>query len=148
MKPNPICFTKQKVNFEKEEERDLEKKGTGKIPIQTYCCVFLLFNCSLLFSFFNFACKGCLFSFCLLCITVSLQDVFYSITCHLYQNPINDKHVYKNNYPLTRLSFVSKIVIFRWSVLYLLNFNTTNLVLFYTKYLFATPHLLLSWQLA
>ena len=35
MKPNPICFTKQKFRFVEEEEVEIlifEKKGTDKIP--------------------------------------------------------------------------------------------------------------------
>ena len=37
MKPDPICFTKQKFSFEKEGERDLKKRGLWKSHVQTYC---------------------------------------------------------------------------------------------------------------
>ena len=43
--------------------------------------------------------------------------------------------MYKNNYQLTRLSFVSGIVIFCKHVFHLLNFDTINMVSFDIKYL-------------
>ena len=38
--------------------------------------------------------------------------LYKMILFHPYQNPINERHVCKNNYSLTRLSFVSGVVIF------------------------------------
>ena len=46
----------------------------------------------------------------------------------MYQNPINERYVCKNNYPLTRLLFVSWIVIFYWHVLHLLDFDTADMI--------------------
>ena len=54
---------------------------------------------------------------------------------HPYQNPINERHVCKNNYPLTRLSIVNGLVNFYRHISHLLDFDTTNMVLFDTKYL-------------
>ena len=58
MKPNPICFTKQKFRFENEGERDFEKKRIDEIPYANLCSlldVTLSIHPSLLFSLYVFA---------------------------------------------------------------------------------------------
>ena len=58
MKPNPICFTKQKFRFESEGERDFENKRTDEIPYTNLCSlldVTLSICASLLFSLYVFA---------------------------------------------------------------------------------------------
>ena len=51
-----------------------------------------------------------------------------------YQNPINKKHLCKNNHPLTCFSFANGVVFFA-DVFYLMNFDTVDVVSFDTKYL-------------
>ena len=62
------------------------------------------------------------------------------------QNPINERHVYKNNYSLAYvfhfffwyrvfISFVSNVVIIYWHVLYLLDFDTADMISFDIKYI-------------
>ena len=63
------------------------------------------------------------------------KNILYQMIPHPYQNPINDRHVCKNNYSLTRLSFVSGVVIFDWHVSHLVDFDTVYMVSFDTKYL-------------
>ena len=58
------------------------------------------------------------------------------ILCRSYQNPINERHMYKIAIHYTCLSIVSRLVIFCWHVSHLLNFDTTNMITFDTKYLF------------
>ena len=58
MKPNPICFTKQKFRFKNEGERDFEKKRTDEIPYTNlYSLLDVIFSirASLLFSLYVFA---------------------------------------------------------------------------------------------
>ena len=53
---------------------------------------------------------------------------------HLQENSINEKHVCKDNYPLTRLLFVRGIIIFCRCISYLLDFDIVDIILFDTKY--------------
>ena len=58
MKPNPICFTKQKFRFKNEGDRDFEKKRTDEISYTNLCSlldVTLSIRASLLFSLYIFA---------------------------------------------------------------------------------------------
>ena len=57
--------------------------------------------------------------------------LYQMILRYPYQNLINKRYVDKNNYPLTRLSFVSGLVIFCWHILHLLDFNITDIVSIY-----------------
>ena len=57
--------------------------------------------------------------------------LYQMILRYLYQNLINKRYVDKNNYPLTRLSFVSGLVIFCWHISHLLDFDTANIVSIY-----------------
>ena len=54
---------------------------------------------------------------------------------HSYQNPINERHLYKITIHYTCLSIVSRLVIFCWHVSHLLNFDIANMITFDTKYL-------------
>ena len=59
MKPNPICFPKQKFRFENEGERDFEKKRTDEIPYTNLCSLFditLSIRAFLFFSSFRLCC--------------------------------------------------------------------------------------------
>ena len=57
--------------------------------------------------------------------------LYQMILRYPYQNLINKRYVGKNNYPLTRLSFVSGLVIFCWHISHLLNFDITDIVSIY-----------------
>ena len=84
MKPNPICFTKQKFRFENEGERDFEKKRTNEI---TYTNLFSLLDvtlyirASLLFSLYVFAMCVYLLSFCVSAFFFSPPFFFLSFVC-------------------------------------------------------------------
>ena len=79
MKPNPICFTKQKFRFENEGERDFEKKRTDEIlytNLRSLLDVTLSIRASLLLSLYVFA-MYVLALFLCLCLLFSLLLFFF-----------------------------------------------------------------------
>ena len=66
MKPNLICITKWKLLFERERERDIEKKEIDEIPFIQTCVAYFssVLCCSLCLCLFF------LFSLCLCCVCI------------------------------------------------------------------------------
>ena len=74
MKPNPICFTKQKFRFENEEERDFEKKRTDEIPYTNLCS---LLDVTLSIRAFFFFFSLCLCSVCVIALFLYFRLTFF-----------------------------------------------------------------------
>ena len=88
MKPDPICFTKQKFKFENEGERDLEKKETDEISYTNLCYIFLLYLKLLsLYMPFSFS-SLCVFAVCVLAVFfvfVPFLLFFFCVTLSIYR---------------------------------------------------------------
>ena len=87
MKPNPICITKQKLLFENEGERELEReiqrrKGLVKSRRQT-CVVYFssALCCSLCL------CLSFLFSLCLCCVCICSLFLYLPLFFFLFLRP-------------------------------------------------------------